>query len=33
MCYEDGRLLKVFVDIVKLLYNSELVGEDTVMHW
>lgn len=32
-CYEDNRLLKVFVDIVKLLYNSELVGEDTILHW
>lgn len=32
-CYEDNRMLKLFSDIVKLLYNSELVGEDTVLYW
>lgn len=33
MCYEDSRLMKLFTDIVKLLYNGEIVGEDTIMHW
>mmetsp|Transcript_12741 Transcript_12741/g.22531 ORF Transcript_12741/g.22531 Transcript_12741/m.22531 type:complete len:420 (-) Transcript_12741:347-1606(-) len=32
-CYEDNRLLKVFSDVVRLLYDSEIVGEDTIMHW
>lgn len=32
-CYEDNRLLKLFVDIVRLLYDAEIVGEDTVLHW
>jgi ABC-type dipeptide/oligopeptide/nickel transport system ATPase component len=33
LCYEDNRLLKVFSDIVKLLYNGDIVGEDTIQHW
>ncbi len=33
LCYEDNRLLKLFSDLAKLLYNAELVGEDTIQHW
>ncbi|GLI62166.1 hypothetical protein VaNZ11_004746, partial [Volvox africanus] len=32
-CYEDTRMLKCFTDIVKLLYNADIVGEDTIQHW
>ena len=32
-CYEDNRLLKLFVDVVKALYTMDLVGEDAVQHW
>ncbi|PNW82888.1 hypothetical protein CHLRE_06g298350v5 [Chlamydomonas reinhardtii] len=32
-CYEDTRMLKCFTDIMKLLYNAEIVGEDTIQHW
>jgi hypothetical protein len=32
-CYEDNRLLKIFSDIVRLLYDADIVGEDTIMHW
>lgn len=32
-CYEDNRLLKLFSDIVRLLYDADIVGEDTIMHW
>jgi hypothetical protein len=32
-CYEDTRLLKLFCDIVKALYSSDLVAEDTIQHW
>ena len=32
-CYEDNRLLKLFCDIVRLLYDAEILGEDTVRHW
>lgn len=32
-CYEDNRLLKIFSDIVRLLYDADIVGEDTVLHW
>jgi ABC-type dipeptide/oligopeptide/nickel transport system ATPase subunit len=33
LCYEDARLMKLFSDIVKLMYNGDLVGEDTIQHW
>jgi hypothetical protein len=33
LCYEDNRLLKLFTDIVKLLYTTDLLGEDTIQHW
>lgn len=32
-CYEDNRLLKQFSEIVRVLYECDIVGEDTVMHW
>lgn len=32
-CYEDNRLLKLFSDIVRVLYDIDILGEDTVMHW
>mmetsp|Transcript_22873 Transcript_22873/g.58315 ORF Transcript_22873/g.58315 Transcript_22873/m.58315 type:complete len:424 (-) Transcript_22873:283-1554(-) len=32
-CYEDNRLLKLFCDIVRMLYDADIIGEDTVQHW
>jgi hypothetical protein len=32
-CYEDSRLLKLFVDIVKILYGADVVGEDSLRTW
>lgn len=32
-CYEDSRLLKLFADMVKVLYDVEVVGEDTIRFW
>ena len=32
-CYEDNRLLKIFSDIMKLLYDADIVQEDTILHW
>lgn len=32
-CYEDTRLLKQFADIVKMMYDCEVIGEDTILHW
>jgi len=32
-CYEDNRLLKLFSDIVRVLYDADIVGEDTIMFW
>lgn len=32
-CYEDSRLLKLFADVIKVLYDCDVVGEDTIKHW
>lgn len=32
-CYQDSRLLKVFRDIVRILYDTEIVAEDTILYW
>lgn len=32
-CYEDNRLLKIFTDIVRMLYDADILNEDTIMHW
>jgi hypothetical protein len=32
-CYEDSRLLRIFADIVKILYDVDVVGEDTIKYW
>ena len=32
-CYEDSKLLKLFCDILRILYNNDIVGEDTIMWW
>ena len=30
-CYEDSKLLKLFQDIVRILYDNDVIAEDTVM--
>ena len=32
-CYEDSRLLKLFADIVKILYDVDVLGEDSIRYW
>lgn len=32
-CYEDNRLLKQFSDTIRLLYDADILGEDTIRHW
>lgn len=32
-CYEDSRLLKLFPDIIKVLYDVDVLGEDSIKHW
>jgi len=32
-CYEDSRLLKIFSDIVRILYDASIVKEDTILYW
>jgi hypothetical protein len=33
ICYEDSRLLKLFADITRVLYDTDVVGEDTIRYW
>lgn len=32
-CYEDSRLLRLFKDVVRLLYDTDVVQEDTIKYW
>jgi len=32
-CYEDSKLLKLFTDIVRMLYDSDVLAEDTINWW
>jgi len=32
-CYEDSRMLKLFSDIIKVLYDVDVLGEDTIKYW
>ncbi|XP_047325783.1 eIF5-mimic protein 1 [Impatiens glandulifera] len=32
-CYEDAKLMKLFPDIVRSLYDQDVLAEDTVLHW
>lgn len=32
-CYEDSKLLKLFTDIVRMLYDNDILAEDTIKWW
>ena len=32
-CYEDSKLLKLFSDVVRVLYDNEIIAEDTILWW
>ena len=32
-CYEDSKLLKLFSDVVRVLYDNDVIGEDTILWW
>jgi hypothetical protein len=32
-CYEDAAILKLFPQIVKLLYDADVIAEDTILLW
>ncbi|CAN0892429.1 eIF5-mimic protein 1, partial [Linum grandiflorum] len=32
-CYEDTKLMKLFPDIVRSLYDQDVLAEDTILHW
>ncbi|XP_038990896.1 basic leucine zipper and W2 domain-containing protein 1-like [Hibiscus syriacus] len=32
-CYEDAKLMKLFHEIVKSLYDQDVLAEDTILHW
>ncbi|XP_031481042.1 uncharacterized protein LOC116251106 [Nymphaea colorata] len=32
-CYEDAKLMKLFPEIVRSLYDQDVLGEDTILMW
>ncbi|KAL8122392.1 uncharacterized protein LOC141659593 isoform X1 [Apium graveolens] len=32
-CYEDTKLMKIFPEIVRSLYDQDVLAEDTILHW
>ncbi|KAI3975323.1 hypothetical protein MKX01_033563 [Papaver californicum] len=32
-CYEDTKLMKLFPEIVRNLYDQDVLAEDTILHW
>ena len=32
-CYEDAKVMKLFPQIVKVLYDMDVLDEDTIMFW
>nr|PNR31878.1 hypothetical protein PHYPA_026001 [Physcomitrium patens] len=32
-CYEDAKLMKLFPDIIRALYNQDVLAEDTILKW
>ncbi|XP_042448297.1 protein krasavietz-like [Zingiber officinale] len=32
-CYEDTKLMKLFPEIIRSLYEQDVLAEDTVLHW
>lgn len=32
-CYEDAKLMKLFPDIIRSLYEQDVLAEDTILHW
>jgi hypothetical protein len=32
-CYEDSKLQKLFAQIVRILYDADIVGEDAIVFW
>ncbi|KAL6977066.1 hypothetical protein U1Q18_025860, partial [Sarracenia purpurea var. burkii] len=32
-CYEDAKLMKLFPEIVRSLYDQDVLAEDAILHW
>ncbi|KAH9607702.1 hypothetical protein KSS87_010965 [Heliosperma pusillum] len=32
-CYEDAKLMKLFPEILRSLYDQDVLAEDTILHW
>lgn len=32
-CYEDSKLLKLFSQILRILYDADVLGEDAILFW
>ena len=32
-CYEDAKLMRLFPEMVRSLYEQDVLAEDTILHW
>lgn len=32
-CYEDAKLMKLFPEIIRSLYDQDVLAENTILHW
>lgn len=32
-CYEDAKLMKLFPEIIRSLYDQDVLAEDTILYW
>ena len=32
-CYEDAKLMKLFPEIIRALYDQDVLAEDTILNW
>lgn len=32
-CYEDTKLMKLFPELVRTLYDKDVLSEDIILHW
>jgi len=32
-CYEDAKLMKLFPDVIRSLYELDVLAEDTILYW
>lgn len=32
-CYDDAKMMKLFPEIIRSLYDQDVLAEDTILHW